>query len=143
MQICVFVCVPELKLAEPRALSETCDMFQFFFCSESSLFSMRLNLLPPVRPPVDNADVCPAPMLWITAEERKEDSCLHSKGRVSPGSSCPRSKWTPWKMGCIKSYVFCIECVKPVRLQGGMAGSVSWHTMEGMSHSCCQFPSLV
>lgn len=36
MQICVCVFVSELQLAELRAPSETCDMFQFFFCSESS-----------------------------------------------------------------------------------------------------------
>lgn len=34
----------------------------------------------------------------------------------------------------------CIECVKSVRVLGGMAGSVSWHTMKGMSLICCQFP---
>lgn len=34
MQICACVCV---KLAELRPASETCDMFRFFFCSQSSV----------------------------------------------------------------------------------------------------------
>lgn len=107
MQICVFVCVPELKLAELRALSETCDVFQFFFCSERLVeFTFQhVSLLVATWLPVDNADVRPAPMLWITMGERKEESCLHSKGRASPSSCWPRSKWTPWKMGFIKPYV--------------------------------------
>lgn len=116
MQICVFVCVPELKLAELRALSETCDMFHFFFRSESSLFSRRLYLLPPVRPPVDNADVCPASMLWIMMrKERKIVVFIESgakggeQGQTSPSSSWPRSRWTPWRMGSVQSYVFVLS----------------------------------
>lgn len=64
------MCLLELKLAELRPLSETCDMFQFFFCSESPVdFTSQHALLFVATCVTTKADRFHPSILWITVEQ--------------------------------------------------------------------------